>query len=75
MARTEDNRITVLPADECLIGTELAARICDMSAWTLRQRIARGDGPRVVRLSGSKIGIRVRDLKDWIASKETSPAA
>ena len=74
MARTEDP-ITVLPADDSLISTGLAARICDMSAWTLRQCIARGDGPCVVRLSGSKIGIRVRDLKAWIASKEISPAA
>jgi hypothetical protein len=66
--------VTVLPADDCLINTELAARICDMSAWSLRQRIARGDGPRVVRLSGSKISIRVRDLKAWIESRAT-PAA
>jgi hypothetical protein len=26
--------VTVLPADDCLINTELAARICDMSAWS-----------------------------------------
>jgi hypothetical protein len=67
----DDIPVTVLPADDCLINTEFAARICDMSAWSLRQRIARSDGPRVVRLAANKISIRVRDLKAWIESRAT----
>ena len=70
MARTEEDPITVMPADECLISPSLAARVCDMSLWNLRQAIRLGKGPRVIRLTGTKTAIRVRDLKAWITSRE-----
>jgi hypothetical protein len=67
--------ITVMPHDDCIIGTKLAAQITDLSEWSLGQAIRAGRGPRTVRLCGRKIGIKVADLKAWIASKETSQAA
>jgi hypothetical protein len=55
----------LLPHDDCFIGTALAAKYCDLSQWTMQQLIKSGRGPRAVRLTAKKFGIRVRDLKDW----------
>jgi predicted DNA-binding transcriptional regulator AlpA len=53
--------------EERVIGISVAAQIADLSEWTLYDLIKRGAGPPIVRLCGRKIGIRVKDLKNWIA--------
>ena len=53
--------------EERVIGISVAAQIADLSEWTLYDLIKRGRGPPTVRLCGRKIGIRVKDLKNWIA--------
>jgi predicted DNA-binding transcriptional regulator AlpA len=63
------NKLSI-PADlieERVIGIPVAAQIVDLSAWTLYDLIKRGNGPPTVHLCGRKIGIRVKDLKNWIA--------
>ena len=59
-----------IPADlieERVIGIPVAARIADLHEWTLYHLIKHDKGPPTVRLCGRKIGIRVKDLKNWIA--------
>jgi len=59
-----------IPADlieERVIGIPVAAQIVDLSEWTLYNLIKKRKGPPTVRLCGRKIGIRVKDLKSWIA--------
>jgi predicted DNA-binding transcriptional regulator AlpA len=53
--------------EERVIGVPMAAQIADLSAWTLYDIIKKGYGPPTVHLCGRKIGIRVKDLKSWIA--------
>jgi hypothetical protein len=67
--------IPPLPHDDAIIGTELAARVCNISQWSMQQLIKTGRGPRAVRLTARKLGIRVRDLKDWIATRSVDEAA
>ena len=67
--------ITVMPHDDCVIGIKLAAQITDMSEWSMGQLIRAGKGPRTVRLCGRKVGIKVADLKNWIASKAATATA
>jgi predicted DNA-binding transcriptional regulator AlpA len=55
------------PGDECVISEREAAQACGFSVVTLRRLISRGEGPPVVRLSERRRGIRIVDLKNWIA--------
>jgi predicted DNA-binding transcriptional regulator AlpA len=63
---------TVAAEDRVITLNEAAQASC-LSIATLRRRLAEGAGPRVVRLSERRIGIRVRDLKAWLDAR-TSPA-
>jgi predicted DNA-binding transcriptional regulator AlpA len=59
-----------IPADLIelrVISVPMAAQIADISEWSMYDLIKRGAGPAIVRLCGRKIGIRVKDLKTWIA--------
>jgi predicted DNA-binding transcriptional regulator AlpA len=58
--------------EERVIGIPVAAQIADLSAWSMYDIIKRGKGPPTVRLNGRKIGIRIKDLKSWIASRLTT---
>jgi predicted DNA-binding transcriptional regulator AlpA len=65
-----------IPADDHVITKREAAKISGISECTLDRRIKAGDGPRVVRLSARRVGIRVRDLKVWIeANASPTPTA
>ena len=62
----------IISSDEHVVTLNEAAHVAGISLCTLRRRLADGSGPRVVRLSERRVGIRVRDLKQWIAER-TSP--
>jgi len=54
---------------------ELAASI-GINDMTLRRMISRGDGPRTLRLSPGRIGIRDSAWAEWLKSREEpQPAA
>jgi predicted DNA-binding transcriptional regulator AlpA len=45
------------------------AKLTGLSERTGREIIERGEGPKVVQLSPNRIGIRVRDHREWLASR------
>ena len=62
------------PDDRVVTLIEAAQASC-LSIATLRRRLAEGAGPRIVRLSERRVGIRVRDLKAWIDANTKGPSA
>ena len=48
------------------------AVIANMSKDTLRRIIAKGDGPKVTRLSARKVGIRDSDREAWLSASSAS---
>ncbi|MGB8632622.1 MAG: hypothetical protein WCD69_25150 [Xanthobacteraceae bacterium] len=58
-----------LPPDDYVISTAFAAKVAGMSPYTLSVKLRTGKGPPFVRFSAKKFGIRVSDLKAWIASR------
>jgi predicted DNA-binding transcriptional regulator AlpA len=47
-----------------------AAKVAGISTSTLERLIAAGNGPRVLRMSPRRVGIRKVDLDAWLASRE-----
>jgi predicted DNA-binding transcriptional regulator AlpA len=45
------------------------------SRATAQRLIARGEGPRLIKLSERRIGIRLSDHREWQASRLIEPAA
>jgi predicted DNA-binding transcriptional regulator AlpA len=41
---------------------------------TLRDLIAKGEGPAVVRLSPGRVGIRTSDLRAWLDARTVRPS-
>lgn len=46
-----------------------AAELAGLSTQTLRRACKRGAGPKLIRLSPRRIGIRVHDLDAWLSSR------
>lgn len=65
----EDPSLAKLLADERVISLKDAARIAGLSTPTLRRAIKRGKGPRVVRPSPRRIGVRIGDLRAWLEAR------
>lgn len=53
-----------------VVPFQAAARELGLHPATLRRMCAKGDGPRLLRLSERRLGIRRRDLDAWVASRE-----
>ncbi|MEJ5234119.1 MAG: hypothetical protein WHV64_18110 [Geminicoccaceae bacterium] len=62
-------------ADVQVIDTVTAAQVAGCSLVTFRRLIARGEGPPVVRISPRRIGVRIGDLRAWLAARTARPAA
>lgn len=67
MTETADDRRRV-------VDEECAALHCGVAAVTMRRHRKAGTGPRYVRLGVRKIGYRLCDLDEWIASKLSDAA-
>lgn len=52
-----------------VLSIEAAARVAGVSTQTFRRLCKNGNGPQLIRLSPRRIGIRVRDLDAWLASR------
>lgn len=48
-----------------------AAAMLGVSDRTLRRQAGKGTGPRLIRLSERRIGIRVKDLNEWMDASTT----
>jgi len=53
---------------------EERAKAIGISQWTLRRMIRAGTGPKVIKLSPRRLGIRDSAWREWIASRETQAA-
>jgi predicted DNA-binding transcriptional regulator AlpA len=60
---------------DCVLSFPEWAKLAGISERTGRDIIERGDGPKVVQLSPNRIGIRVCDHREWLASRTRKPAA
>lgn len=58
-----------------VVPFQVAARELGLSAATLRRLCSKGDGPRLLRLSMRRLGIRRCDLDAWVASREIDVGA
>ena len=65
---------SIIPIDDRIVSLDETAQAAGISLCTLRRRISDGSGPRTVRLSERRVGVRVRVLKAWIDAC-SSPAS
>ncbi|MCS6780739.1 MAG: helix-turn-helix domain-containing protein [Geminicoccaceae bacterium] len=60
--------------DQQVIDLATAARMVGISHVTLRREIAAGRGPKIVRPSPRRVGVRVADLRAWLEARSSSAA-
>jgi predicted DNA-binding transcriptional regulator AlpA len=49
-----------------VLTLDQTAKLANISPATLRRRLDDGSGPKVIRLSARRVGIRVRDFRAWL---------
>jgi predicted DNA-binding transcriptional regulator AlpA len=63
--RSDFNLPNSLDSDR-LISPAMAAEMLGMSEATLRREWAQGRGPRRIRISARQLGVKLRDLRDYL---------
>ncbi|MEE8630207.1 MULTISPECIES: helix-turn-helix transcriptional regulator [Methylobacterium] len=53
----------------CVVNFNAACEAANLSISTMRRLVKAGRGPRILRLSERRIGIRRDDLDEWINSR------
>jgi predicted DNA-binding transcriptional regulator AlpA len=69
-ANSLDNPIPPVLHDDQVLNLRQWAQLNNISPRTGRRLIAEGLGPKVVRLSLRKLGVRVRDNREWQQTRE-----
>jgi predicted DNA-binding transcriptional regulator AlpA len=67
-----DHRENALPTNfdsDRLVSEREAAALMGVSRDTLRRLRANGEGPPVIRVSQRRIGIKLRAIRDYLASR------
>lgn len=59
------------PAPDYVRSISAQAKKAGVGHNTLRRMIARGEGPRVIKLSARRLGIRDSAMETWLASRES----
>jgi predicted DNA-binding transcriptional regulator AlpA len=54
------------PVEDRVMTIPEVAAAANLSIATLRRRIAAGEGPRIVRLSMRRRGVRLGDYRRWL---------
>jgi predicted DNA-binding transcriptional regulator AlpA len=49
-----------------LVSPEVAAHLMGLSLATLHRMWSQGEGPRRIRISPRRIGVKLRDLRDYL---------
>jgi predicted DNA-binding transcriptional regulator AlpA len=49
-----------------LVSPEVAAQLMGLSLATLHRMWAAGEGPRRIRISARRLGVKLRDLRDFL---------
>jgi predicted DNA-binding transcriptional regulator AlpA len=52
-----------------VLSIQKVSEMLGISTSTLRKQCAKGEGPKIIRLSARRIGIRVKDLDFWFAQQ------
>jgi predicted DNA-binding transcriptional regulator AlpA len=60
---------------DCVRTIRVTAQIIGVAEVSLRNLIARGEGPRVTRLSARRIGVLDSDRRSWIAARQEPATA
>jgi predicted DNA-binding transcriptional regulator AlpA len=58
-----------IPPDCTVLPLAAAAQAAGISLSTLRREMERGTGPKVIRISRRRLGIRVSDLRQWLEKR------
>jgi predicted DNA-binding transcriptional regulator AlpA len=61
-----------LPTDlnsDKLISPAQAAELMNISLATLQRRWREGEGPRRIRISARRLGVKLRDLRDYLDAR------
>lgn len=67
---TGDVRAPVTPQlHPVVLSFRIACEMANLSVSTMRRLIATGRGPRVIKLSDRRIGIRRADFETWLAAR------
>jgi predicted DNA-binding transcriptional regulator AlpA len=56
-----------------IISLRKVSEMLGISQSTLRKHCAAGEGPKLIKLSSRRIGIRVKDLDLWLAQQQMNP--
>jgi predicted DNA-binding transcriptional regulator AlpA len=65
----------VRPQNNNVIPFNTACEIADLSRSTMYRLINAGRGPRLLKLSERRVGVRRDDLDAWLASREHGAAS
>jgi predicted DNA-binding transcriptional regulator AlpA len=52
-----------------VLSIRKVSEMLGISQSTLRKNCATGDGPKIIRLSSRRVGVRVKDLDFWLAQQ------
>jgi predicted DNA-binding transcriptional regulator AlpA len=69
LQQNSSNRNPPLPDSfdsDRLVSPEVAAELMGLSLATLRRMWSDGEGPRKIRISKRRIGVRLRDLAEYL---------
>ena len=64
----------VRPQSNNVLPLATACKIADLSRSTMYRLINAGRGPRVLKLSERRVGVRRDDLDAWLAGRERGAA-
>jgi predicted DNA-binding transcriptional regulator AlpA len=56
-----------------MLSIRKVSEMLGISQSTLRKHCTSGEGPKLIKLSSRRVGIRVKDLNLWLAQQETKP--
>lgn len=52
-------------SDDVVVSKIEAAKMLNISTWTLDRMFKRGEGPRRTRLSDRRVGYRLREIRQY----------
>jgi predicted DNA-binding transcriptional regulator AlpA len=64
--------MSLIPSDCTVLRLAAVAKTAGISLATLRREIERGRGPKVIRISCRRIGVRLSDLRQWLEERRAA---
>lgn len=61
--------LSQFPPDCTILPLSAVAEAASVSLSTLRREIGRGNGPKITRISCRRLGVRLTDLRQWLADR------